>query len=61
MDDARQTRHIIITKLIESGAAVDYCKPTTGMTALHWLAYNNDARAIKVLLKYGADSLAFNN
>lgn len=31
------------------------------MTALHWLAYNNDKRAIEVMLKYEANHYAWSH
>ena len=40
---------------------MNYCKPETKMTALHWLAYNNDSKAIQTLLKTGADHLVFSH
>ena len=54
---------MIIKKLFESGGNIDknYCKPTTRMTALHWLAYNNDEKAMKVLFERSADIFAFNH
>ena len=50
-EGATESRHLIVKKLLEYGANPNYCKPTNGMTALHWLAYNNDDRAIKTLLE----------
>jgi len=42
-----------------AGTNVEYCRPTTQMTALHWLAYNNDGKAIEVMLKYQANHYAW--
>lgn len=50
-EEATEHRHLIVKKLLEYGANPNYYKPPTGMTALHWLAYNNDDRAIKALLE----------
>ena len=50
-DDALQSRHLIVESLIKAGARVNYSNPVTKMTALHWLAYQNDPLAIDVLLK----------
>ena len=44
-------------KLIDAGADINYKRYQTNMTAMHWLAYNNDIKAIKVLLDSGADHL----
>ena len=52
---------MIIRTLLENGASIDYHKKTSKMTALHWLAYNNDRKAIKVLLEHKADYLFFNH
>ena len=30
--------------------------PNTGMTALHWAAFNDDQESVKLLLKFGAVS-----
>ena len=58
LDKAFDMRAPIIEKLLEAGANPNYCKEVTKMTALHWLAYNNDSKAIEVLLNKGADSQA---
>ena len=56
-DEAIDNRWIIIETLLKAGANPNYCKPETQMTALHWLAYNNDEMGIKKVLEYGADHL----
>ena len=59
-EEAIDKRHFIIELLLKAGAKPNYCKPTTNMTALHWLAFNNDYAAVKVILKFGGDHLAQN-
>ena len=44
-------------KLLEAGAEPNYCVPVTNMTAMHWLAYQNDHLSLKILLKNGGDQL----
>ena len=61
IDESYENRYLIINKLVEAGAEVNYCKAETKMTALHWLAYNNDSKAIQTLLKMGADHLVFSH
>lgn len=39
LDD--EARCQIIDCLIQIGANSDYCRDKTGMSALHWLAYND--------------------
>ena len=58
-DSAIESRYLIVKELLRAGANAAYCKPNTQMTALHWLAYNNDSRAIDVLLQYEANHLAY--
>ena len=58
-EKAAESRYKIIKELLRAGANAEYCKPNTQMTALHWLAYNNDSRAIDVLLQYQANHLAW--
>lgn len=55
-DKAIHSRHLIIDKLIRAGAWINYCNSVTLMTAMHWLAFNNDHLAIKVLLKNKAEN-----
>ena len=50
-DEAVENRYRIIEKFLSAGAQPNYSKPETKMTALHWLAHNNDKRAVKVLLE----------
>lgn len=50
-------RYLIIEKLLDAGADSNYCRPSTKMTSLHWLAHNDDIRAINVLLEKNADYL----
>lgn len=59
-DEAFDNRHFIIELLLKAGANPNYCIPTTKMTALHWLAYNNDHAAVEVMLKNGGDPIAKN-
>ena len=54
-DKAIHSRHLIIDKLIRAGAWINYCNSVTLMTAMHWLAFNNDHLAIEVLLKNKAE------
>ena len=60
-DDSFKNRHLIIKKLLEVGANPNYFRQQTHMTALHWLAYNNDREAIKVLLDAGANHIIFSH
>ena len=39
---ASDNRYLIVQKLLEAGAEPNYCVPVTNMTAMHWLAYQND-------------------
>ena len=59
-DEAIDKRHFIIELMLKNGAKPNYCKSTTKMTALHWLAYNNDHLAVECILKNGGDHLAKN-
>ena len=45
-DKAAGARFKIIEKLLQAGANPNYCKDRTKMTALHWLAFNNDVIAV---------------
>ena len=56
-DKAIENRCRIIDQLVTAGADANYSRKTTRMTALHWLAFNNDERAIVRLLELGADHL----
>jgi len=61
IDQSYDHRHRIVAYLVEAGADPNYCRQETGMTALHWLAHNDDRAAIDVLLKLGADDLLFSH
>ncbi len=56
-EEAIDNRCIIIERLLKAGAKPNYHKNETQMTAMHWLAYNNDHFAIEVLLRNGGDNL----
>ena len=60
-DKALDNRAAIIEKLLEAGADPNYCKEATKMTAMHWLAYRNDGKAIDVLLRKGGDAFALSH
>ena len=45
-----EARSQIADCLIKIGANSDYYKDKTGMSPLHWLAYNDQPETIKVLL-----------
>ncbi len=47
--------------LVSAGADANYSRVATRMSALHWLAYNNDEAAIKQLLDQGADHLVLSH
>jgi ankyrin repeat protein len=40
--------------LVEAGAYVNYKKIGTGLTPLHWAAFNADRRVVNYLLSNGA-------
>jgi ankyrin repeat protein len=44
----------VVTALVKAGANVNYVKPSTNLTALHWAAFNNDREVIQYLLTKGA-------
>lgn len=56
-DRAIESRYKIIESLVKGGADANYSRAATRMSALHWLAHNNDEQAIKSLLNLGADHL----
>lgn len=60
-DESYDNRPWIVGFLVGAGADPNYCRQETGMTALHWLAHNDDKNAINVLLKLGADDLLFSH
>ena len=61
-DRAIENRHRIIKALLAAGAKADKTRKQTNMTAMHWLAHNNDPDAIKVLLNsQQADHLIFSH
>jgi len=60
-DEAIDRRAPIIELLLKAGAKPNYCKLTTKMTALHWLAFNNDHTAVEMILRNGGDHLAKNS
>ena len=41
--------------LVEAGANVNFQKYQTGLTALHWAAYNNDKPVVSYLMRNGAE------
>jgi ankyrin repeat protein len=55
LNDAKKGRLIIVNAILDvKGANLDYQKPKTLLTALHWAALNNDIKVVKALLKAGA-------
>ena len=57
-DRAINHRKKIIQALLDAGAEANKTRQETNMTAMHWLAHNNDPDAIRVLLDSGkADHL----
>src|SRR6185503_7627999 len=54
MTAARTGNPVVVTHLIEHGAAVDAREQWLGETALMWAAARNNAAAVKVLLEHGA-------
>ena len=57
-DKAIENRWRIIRALLNAGADMNKTRKETNMTAMHWLAHNNDPDAINELLKSGrADHL----
>ena len=59
-DEAIDNRHLIIELLLKAGANPNYQISTTKMTALHWLAYENDHTAVQIILQNGGDPIAKN-
>ena len=49
-DKAIENRYRIIRALLNAGADMNKTRKETNMTAMHWLAHNNDPEAIKELL-----------
>lgn len=43
-----------MTLLVEAGANINYVKPNTKFTPLHWAAFNNDMKVVLYLLTHGA-------
>ena len=58
-EESYDRRHSIIEIILDAGANANYCRERTKMTALHWLAHNNDRQAIQVLLEKGGNDLSF--
>jgi len=47
----------IVRLLKEAGANLQYTKQGSGMTPLHWAAYNNDEAVVQYLLSNGCPLL----
>ena len=47
--------------LIDAGANVNYVKPGTHLTALHWAAFNDDRFVVSYLMSQGALMYYSNN
>ena len=56
-DEAIDSRILCVKQLLEAGAKVNYVKPGTGLTALHWAAFNDDKVIVNFLLNNGASIL----
>ena len=61
-DRAVENRYRIIRVLLEAGAVANLTRQETNMTAMHWLAFNNDPDAIRELINWqDADHLIFSH
>lgn len=49
-DETKENRLKIVQILIQRGANVNFVAPKNKMTALHWLAFNEDVACAKLLL-----------
>jgi ankyrin repeat protein len=55
INDAKKGRLVIVKAIVEAkGTKIDYRKPKTLLTALHWAALNNDRKVVTALLNAGA-------
>ena len=48
------SRVACVKHLVEAGANVNYKKKITGLTPLHWAAFNEDKNTVLYLLKHNA-------
>lgn len=54
LDVTKKDRFACVKQIIETGCDVNKQSNIVKMTALHWAAYNNDAKVCKYLIEHGA-------
>jgi ankyrin repeat protein len=53
-DEAVDARIFCVKALAEAGADINFVKPGSKLTALHWAAFNDDKVVVQFLLNSGA-------
>ena len=59
--EARESRLDIVKALLSAGAEPNSAKESTGMTPMHWAAYNGDEGVIECLLENDGDPNRYNS